>query len=181
MRNAAMPEYLDIVDADDRVVGKATRAQVHRDHLMHRGVHVLVLSQLGHILVQVRSASLENHPGNLDASAGGHVLSGESYRAAAERELFEELGCHSSGIEYLLTYDGFSVRQLEKRALFIHRCDGPFHPDPQEVAGIDFLDPQQLVEAFASRPCTEGFMRSVSYLFDYQEALGIPTPEWRWQ
>lgn len=176
-----MPEYLDVVNVDDTVVGKATRAQVHREHLMHRGVHVLVLSQLGRILVQVRSADLDYYPGYLDASAGGHVLSGESYRAAAERELFEELGCHGSGVEYLRTYDGFSVRQLEKRALFIHRCGGPFYPDPLAVAGIRFLDPPQLVEAFATHACTEAFMRSTSFLFDYQDKLGIPTPEWRWR
>ncbi|OLZ72909.1 hypothetical protein AV521_08100 [Streptomyces sp. IMTB 2501] len=177
------PEFLDVVDADDRVIGRATREAVHRDHLMHRGVHVLVVNTLDEILVQIRSQHLPNHPGRLDASAGGHVISGENYQTAACRELLEELGCHDSGLDYVCLYDGFSARQLEKRALYVHRCDGPFTPDPEAVAGVTFMAPQALVETFSRRAweCTEGFMRSVSLFFDHQAMQGASTPVWRWR
>ncbi|MGW7824481.1 NUDIX hydrolase [Streptomyces puniciscabiei] len=174
------PEYLDVVDEHDRVVGRDTRANIHRKHLIHRGVHVLVVNRLGEILVQERAAHLDNHPGLLDASAGGHVHTGETYRQAAGRELLEELGCHTAPVRYLLTYDGYSVRQFEKRAVFVHHCDGPFRPDPDAVAGVAFHTPERLTEVFATRPCTEGFMRSVSHYFDHLAAQGTPTPLWRW-
>jgi isopentenyldiphosphate isomerase len=173
-------EYLDVVDADDAVVGRDTRENVHRGHRIHRGVHVLVVNARGEILVQLRSARLDNHPGHLDASAGGHVQSGETYQEAAGRELLEELGCHAEQVEHLCTYDGYSVRQFEKRGLFLHRCDGPFRPDPEAVDGIEFQAAERLVEVFATRPCTEGFMRSVSLYFDHLAAHGTPTPAWRW-
>ena len=172
-------EYLDVVDAHDRVLGRDTRANIHRNHLMHRGVHVLVVNSLGEILVQLRSPHLDTHPGYLDASAGGHVQSGETYRQAAGRELLEELGCHDSGLRHLLTYDGYSTRQLEKRALFLHHCDGPFRPDPAAVADVEFHPPERLVRQF-SRPCTEGFQRSVSYYFDHLAARSSQVPAWRW-
>jgi isopentenyl-diphosphate Delta-isomerase len=172
-------EYLDVVDSHDRILGRDTRANIHRNHLIHRGVHVLVVNTLGEILVQLRSPRLDTHPGYLDASAGGHVQSGESYRQAAGRELLEELGCHDSGLRHLLTYDGYSVRQFEKRGLFLHRCDGPFRPDPAAVAGLEFHSPERLVRQF-SRPCTEGFQRSVSYYFDHLAARSGHVPAWRW-
>ncbi|ANP50323.1 8-oxo-dGTP pyrophosphatase MutT (NUDIX family) [Streptomyces griseochromogenes] len=175
------PEYLDIVDEHDRVVGRDTRENVHRRHLRHRGVHVLVVNRLGEILVQERSAHLDTHPGRLDASAGGHVQSGETYHQAAERELLEELGCHPGPVQYLLTYDGYSVRQFEKRGVFLHHCGGPFRPDPDAVEGIEFHSADRLIELFATRPCTEGFMRSVSHYFDHLAERGVPAPDWRWQ
>lgn len=176
----AEAEYLDVVDVRDRVIGRDSRANIHRNHLIHRGVHVIVVNTRGEILVQLRSSNLDTYPGYLDASAGGHVQSGETYLQAAGRELSEELGCHSSGLEYLTTYDGYSVRQFEKRGLFLHRCDGPFRPDPDTVAGIEFRAAAELVRQFAIRRCTEGFMRSVSYYFDHLAAHGERVPDWRW-
>jgi 16S rRNA (adenine1518-N6/adenine1519-N6)-dimethyltransferase len=174
-------EYLDVVDAEDRVIGRAPRTTIHRDHLIHRGVHVLVVDEHGDILLQRRAGTVDTHPGWWDASAGGHVHSGESYRAAAERELLEELGCRHTRLEYLLTYDGYSVRQFEKRALFLHRCSGPFCPDPATVAAVQFCAPARLVELFASQACTEGLMRSVSHYFAGLAAAGRDSPSWRWQ
>lgn len=179
--DAEEAEYLDVVDTRDKVIGQESRKSIHRNHLIHRGVHVLVVNTRGEILIQLRSTHLGTYPGYLDASAGGHVQSGETYNQAAGRELLEELGCHDSGLEHVTTYDGYSVRQFEKRALFLHRCDGPFRPDPDTVAGIEFRTATELVQQFAVRACTEGFMRSVSYYFDHMAARGERVPDWRWE
>mgnify|MGYP000916684160 CR=1 FL=1 len=83
-----MTELVDVVDSNDVAIGKKTKEEAHAHGLPHRASCVFVFYK-GKLLVQRRS--LEKN-GDLDPSASGHVGAGESYEAAAERELFEELG-----------------------------------------------------------------------------------------
>ena len=88
-----MNEYLDVVDDSDCVIGKATRKEVYEKKLTHRIVHVLVINPINSkIYIQKRADSVSYLPGHYSTSAGGHVLSGESYDQAVARELNEELG-----------------------------------------------------------------------------------------
>jgi isopentenyldiphosphate isomerase len=96
-------ELLDVVDEADRVTGQAPRSTVHELGLLHRGVHVLLLSPNGDLLVQKRSAQRRQYASLLDCSTSEHVKAGESYEQAAGRGLLEEL--HSRG----------SVRNLRDR------------------------------------------------------------------
>ncbi len=85
-------EIFDVVDADDQVTGTATRAEVHAQKLTHRAVHVFVFNKRGDLLLQKRSLRKDMCPGLWDSSVSGHLDSGESYEAAAVRELEEEMG-----------------------------------------------------------------------------------------
>ncbi len=85
-------EWFDVVDGEDRVIGRAPRGEVHAKGLRHRAVHVLVYDALGRLFLQKRSMAKDTHPGCWDSSASGHVDAGEAYEAAAVRELREELG-----------------------------------------------------------------------------------------
>jgi len=89
---AADGEILDVVDADDRVVGEALRSDIHANGLMHRSVHILVVNSSGKLLTQRRGLHKDCDPGLWDTSAAGHVSRGELYETAANRELHEELG-----------------------------------------------------------------------------------------
>src|SRR5512137_559613 len=84
-------EIFDVVNERDEVVGRNTRAEVHRFGLMHRAVHVLVFNRRGEIFLQKRSGLKDRQPRLWDSSASGHVDSGEDYDACALRELREEL------------------------------------------------------------------------------------------
>ena len=85
-------EEVDIVDAHDNVVGKEKRDVAHEKGLLHRVVHVMLFDPDGRLYVQQRSQKKDLYPGYWEGSLSGHVLSGESYKEAAERELHEELG-----------------------------------------------------------------------------------------
>lgn len=84
-------EYIDIIDRNDTVVGKASRDEVYRNHHPHRIVHVMLFDAGGRLLLQKRSASRSYLPHYWVTSAGGHVQSGESFEDAAYREMNEEL------------------------------------------------------------------------------------------
>jgi isopentenyl-diphosphate delta-isomerase type 1 len=84
-------EIYDLVDIDDRVIGQATRKEIHKNNLLHRSVHVFVFNPQGDLYLQKRAFSKDENPGYLDTSCAGHVDAGEDYLTAANRELLEEL------------------------------------------------------------------------------------------
>ncbi len=85
-------EILDLVDADDRVIGTVRKVETDRDpSLIHREVAVLVHRD-GELLWQLRSARKAVMALTWDVACAGHVTAGEDPRAAAHRELREELG-----------------------------------------------------------------------------------------
>ena len=92
-------ELLDVVDADNQVIGTATRRQVHELGLMHRSVHVFLVDEDGRLYLQRRAAGKETFPGAHDSSAAGHVNSGEDYESCVVREVEEELGLAPDHVE----------------------------------------------------------------------------------
>lgn len=84
-------EMFDVVDEWDQVIDQKTRAEVHLNQLLHRAVHVFVFNKRGQLLLQQRSMLKDAHPGVWDSSVSGHLDAGESYDAAAARELVEEM------------------------------------------------------------------------------------------
>lgn len=85
-------EMYDVVDSLDRVIGTATRREIHQKGLLHRSVHILVFNSKGELYLQKRSLNKDENPGYWDTSAAGHVNAGEDYMTSAHRELEEELG-----------------------------------------------------------------------------------------
>jgi len=94
-------ELLDVVDADNRVIGTASRRAVHRANRLHRAVHVLVFDGAGRLYVQRRALDKDCDPGLWDTSAAGHLAVGEEPLAGALRELAEELGLYGLALERL--------------------------------------------------------------------------------
>jgi len=85
-------ELLDIVDETGTPIGVADRERIHREGLLHRAIHVWLLTPTGELIFQRRSSHKNTWPDKLDATVGGHVGLHEGYEAAALRELREETG-----------------------------------------------------------------------------------------
>ena len=85
-------ELFDVVDSENRVIGQATRGEVHAKDLLHRSVHIWVFNSRGELFLQKRAMTKDDNPGYWDSSAAGHLNAGEGYLASAHRELLEELG-----------------------------------------------------------------------------------------
>jgi len=130
----ASEELLDVVDADDRVIGVKTRGEIHAQGLMHRAAHILVFNTSGELFIQKRSMSKDNNPGLWDSSAAGHVDSGENYYDCAIRELGEELGIRVTvPLEQLSRLVASPITDMER--CIVYRCmdDGPFVLETDEI------------------------------------------------
>ena len=146
-------EIFDVVNDGDEVIGRNTRAEVHRLGLQHRAVHVLVFNSKGEIFLQKRSMQKDCFPGAWDSSAAGHLDSGEDYDACAARELGEELGITSPGPLRRL-FKLRATRETGMEHVWVYRCEaeGPFtlHPDEIETGG--WFTPAHVTRWIEERP-----------------------------
>jgi 16S rRNA (adenine1518-N6/adenine1519-N6)-dimethyltransferase len=144
-------ELLTVVDQNDQPLGTKNRAAIHRENLLHRAVHILLVNHRGELLLQKRSHRKDRFPRRWDSSAAGHVDAGESYQDCAKRELREEIGVtttlakvgaisasEATGYEFIEIYAG------------IH--DGPFHWNQHEIETGGFFRLEMVDAWIAGRP-----------------------------
>ncbi|WP_455354710.1 NUDIX hydrolase [Streptomyces sp. SYSU K217416] len=142
----AADEILDIVDEEDRVVGRAPRGEATAKGLRHRCVFVLARDGDGRVFVHRRTATKLVFPSMYDMFVGGVVGAGESYDEAALREAEEELGV--SGLPWPVPRFKFLYEDGTHTwwsYVYEVRCDLPVNPQVEEVAWYDFL-PEAEVE-----------------------------------
>ncbi len=150
---------LDFVDEHDNVIGQATFDECLSKGLLRRGAGVLVFTDaaLTKLVVQKRSATLMIDPNKLTTSASGHLDAGESYDAAALRELHEELfhGREMPALSLNLIRK-FSLEEGPRRSAFVALYytvhPGPFFPDPAEIESISIVELEGLRKDMKAHP-----------------------------
>ena len=129
-----MREVFDIVDDADAVIGRASRGEVHGNPaLIHRVAHVLVFNRHGELYLQRRAMNKDVQPGKWDTSVGGHVDCGETYDAAAVRELEEELGIGGANPALLWKYLHRNEYESEYVCTYRIQYDGEIRYDSHEI------------------------------------------------
>ncbi|MFD5553332.1 NUDIX hydrolase [Streptomyces sp. NPDC127068] len=150
MSNAgtAADEVLDVVDEQDRVVGRASRGEVYARGLLHRCVFVFVRDPQDRVFVHRRTATKLAFPSQYDMFVGGVVGTGESYATAALREAEEELGV--TGLPAPTPLFTFLYRDPETgygwwSAVHEVRCAEAVRPQVEEVDWHAFLPEEELL------------------------------------
>lgn len=138
-------EFLDVVDANDRVVGRERRGVIHARGLMHRSAQVLVFNSNGAMFLQKRAITKDEFPGLWDSSAAGHLDPGEAYDECARRELGEELGIRDAGaLEPLCKLPAGPETGFEHCTVFRCDHDGPLSLQAEEVDDGRWVSPAEM-------------------------------------
>ena len=169
-----MPDELfDVVNEHDIVIGQEMRSVVHQRGLWHRGVHVLLFTNDGKLLVQQRSKDRVQSPLALDCSVSEHVKAGEDYYSAAVRGLKEEIGVEGINIELLIKFK-MDYGPNDNEVSEIYR--GVVDPvtvrfDPVEIERIEYFSLDKLQKLL------ENEKHNFSYWFEQilQWYLGNPS------
>jgi len=157
-------EEFEIVDETGRPVGRATRAECHRNPaLIHPAVHVFVWDSRGRLFLQRRALNKDIQPGRWDTSVGGHLRPGEPPEEGARRELREELGVDAT-LYFSHRYLWRSERETEWVTSFVTEHSGPFCLDPDEVAEGRFWDWGEILGAIGRGTFTPNFEHELSWL-----------------
>jgi 16S rRNA (adenine1518-N6/adenine1519-N6)-dimethyltransferase len=147
----AVSERFPVVDAQDRLLGDAPRAEVHGNNLRHRAVHILIFNHSGELFLQKRSRWKDRHPCLWDSSAAGHVDADEEYDAAANRELQEELGV-SAELRRVVKLPASERTGQEFIWVYQARHDGPFELARSEIDYGEFFPIDVISEWLIARP-----------------------------
>jgi isopentenyldiphosphate isomerase len=139
---------VDIVDADDHVVEVVTRREMRARNLRHRSVGIGVLDAEGRVLIHRRADDKDVWPGRWDLAVGGVVDSGESWEAAAARELDEEIESRAAITEIgRATYEDDKVNAIVR--MYLAHDDGPFRFADGEVVEAFFVSIDELRDRLA--------------------------------
>ncbi len=87
-----MKKLLSIVNDNDEVIDEKPREEIHKKGMLHREINIYFVTPNGEIFFQHRAKDKDTFPDLLDATVGGHVEIGHSYKETAVKETEEETG-----------------------------------------------------------------------------------------
>jgi isopentenyldiphosphate isomerase len=159
-----LEEPFDVVDEQDRVIGRAPRREVHARRLRHRSIHVLVFNPKGQVFLQRRARTKDSCPGTWDSSCSGHLDAGEDYDTAAGRELHEEIGLVPAmpPVRWL-RLEASERTGWEFAWVYRLRSEGPFTLNPAEIESGGWFAPAEVDAGLRDRP--EDFAGAFRYLW----------------
>jgi len=140
-----MTEIFSIVDEDDKVIGKATRKEVHDKRLIHRSVMFFIFDEKGRILVTQRTKNKEFFKEYWSIGLGGHLNAGETYDEAVIREVKEEANIN----EKPFFMGSFKLRipeECENVRVYGFVTDKKLELDPFELKQGMFLTMEEMEE-----------------------------------
>ena len=159
-RDPARGERLILVDGLDRITGTATKAEAHRQGLLHRAFSVVLVrgEPAAPAFLLSQRAPGKYHSGGLWANACcSHPREGETLPAAAARRVREELGCEAPPLREIGAFvyraefpDGLT--EFEYDHVLLGSFDGPLAPDPAEIAATRWVGAEALAAELAERP-----------------------------
>jgi len=153
-------EYLDLVDSEDRVIGKTLEKGVHDRMEFHRGVQIFIFSS-GKMLVEKRSKKKETYPGYYNAGVSGHVMAGETYDDAAVRELREETGIE--GAKPVFVAKVKATRKTLNTFLHVYELhyDGTIVNNPSEAELFEWMSLDEIRVRSKNEPFVPLFLECI--------------------
>lgn len=157
-------ELVDVVDDQGRTIATVTRREVRERHLPHRSVYILVFNFKGELFIHLRTHIKDVFPSHWDVCVGGVSLAGESFDAAARREVAEELGLDLDPerlFPFRYTDANWDVHGMVYRV--VHK--GPFQLQAEEIVRGEFVPLQEVAVRTAVEPfCPDGLSVFREYL-----------------
>jgi isopentenyl-diphosphate Delta-isomerase len=156
---------IDVVDDENRPIGRAPRGEVLAAGLNFRTVHIFVFHQ-ERLLLQQLAPTRDRHPERWGSSVAAYLHADEGYEHAARRRLWEELG-----LEGDLQRVGETRMQDERSLKFVELytlLDGPAQRrEPDHIEDLRYWDREELGDAITESP--ESFTPTFLHVYGYFE------------
>ena len=152
-------EILDLVNADDEVIGTINRNEADRlvtEKLgFIRAVDMFIVNDDGKLWIPTRTPDKRIAPNGLDYSVGGHVDSGEGYLEALMREAEEEINTQLLPNKLIYATKMPPAETPYFRAIYIYNMnDAPVY-NPADFVSADWLSPTEILEKIDSGVATK--------------------------
>ena len=164
-----MTEQLTFVDENDQPIGSGTREQAWVNGYYTRNIRVVLRDENGRFLSQKRSLKKSTYPGMWTVAASGHVVEGESWDSAANRETLEEIGV-SPDITLVGSFNFQDEKDSKKIRQLIHIYEGvipsvtEFDMEEDEVEDMKWYELDELKSLIAQK--SEDFTPSLRQIIE---------------
>jgi isopentenyl-diphosphate delta-isomerase len=162
MEDLNKEEEVVLVDEDNYVLGYMGKLEAHKKALLHRAISVILFNSKGEMLIQQRAPTKYHWAGIWSNTCCSHPRKDETFKAAAERRLFEELGIKTPlKEEFHFIYKAFDepsgLTEWEYDTVFTGVFDGSFEFNRDEVAAVKWMKTEELLKDMESNPAEYSF------------------------
>ena len=148
-----------LVDKEDRVVGFKEKFAAHKVPVpLHRAISIVIFNKnKSEMLITKRSIKKPTWPYYWSNAVCSHPYPKETYQKAAERRLYEELGFRTPLREvFKFTYEARMNNGIwgehEYDVTFVGKYEGQIDPNPNEIAGYEWLKIEELKKDLKYNP-----------------------------
>ena len=157
-----MEEQVVLVDEKDVVLGLMGKTEAHEKGVLHRAISIILFNDEKELLIQQRADKKYHWAGIWSNTVCTHPRDGETYKEAADRRLFEELGIHAALSEvfdfiYKAKDEESGLTEHELDHVFIGNYEGeiPFNTD--EVKAVRWISAAKLFAEIEEDPAKFSF------------------------
>lgn len=158
MSTERLQTQIVLIDENDEIVGYQDKVEVHKNPVsLHRAISVVIYDDDGKkMLLHKRATSKSTWPLFWTNPCCSHPLKGESYKAAAERRLKEEMG-FSTPLKQVFKFiyeakfnETWGEHELD--VVFVGNYSGEIKPDPEEVDSYKWVKIEELLNDVKKNP-----------------------------
>ena len=136
-----------LVDKKDKILGLEEKFAAHNAPFpLHRAISIVIFNKdKSQMLITKRSSKKPTWPYFWTNAVCSHPYPGETYATAAKRRLYEELGFTTPLKEaFHFTYSAVMDNKIwgenELDHVFVGKFEGKINPNPDEVAGYEWIE-----------------------------------------
>ena len=149
MEDLNKEEEVVLVDEENNILGYMGKLEAHKKALLHRAISVIIFNSKGEQLVQQRALNKYHWAGIWSNTCCSHPRKGETFKEAAERRLFEELGIKTPLKEefnfiYKAHDEQSGLTEWEYDTVFTGVFDDSFEFNNQEVSAVRWMKAEEL-------------------------------------
>lgn len=157
-----MEEQVVLVNKEDEIQGLMGKTEAHEKGLLHRAISIIIFNSKNEMLIQQRADEKYHWAGIWSNAVCTHPRDGESYLAAANRRLDEELGIKAELKEvfnfiYKAIDEESGLTEHELDHVFIGEYNGEIPFNTNEVKAVEWITMPQLYVEVESEPAKFSF------------------------
>jgi isopentenyl-diphosphate delta-isomerase len=157
MEDLNKEEVVVLVDELNEVLGYMGKLEAHTKVLLHRAISVIIFNDKGEMLVQQRALSKYHWAGIWSNTCCTHPRQDETFHAAAERRLFEELGFNTPlTVQFHFMYkakdEASGLTEHEYDTVFSGTYNENFEFNKEEIEAVRWMTYTEVKQEMSDKP-----------------------------
>jgi len=158
MEDIQIEEQVVLVDENCHELGLMPKLEAHEKGILHKAVSIIIFNEEGEMLITQRAFEKYHWPGIWSNACCTHPRENESFLAAAERRLQEELGFETPLEEvfqfiYKAQDEITGLIEHEYDTVFIGKYNNTnFEFNKDEIADVEWVTKSKLLAEFENEP-----------------------------